>query len=230
MKTQLHRVILALVAAVSLAACDASVNEPVVVEDGTKDAAGRSTVNGSIRVGDDVTVTSGSFRSVNGSARIGSRSVVPSVTLVNGPITVGDESETGSLATVNGDIQVGSGTRVNDGIESVNGAVSLLAGAAVDGGIMTVNGRITLDGATVTGDVENVNGGMTLSGAAIINGNLAVRRPRGVNTEDQVPVIAIGPEATITGSLTFERKVDLQLSRSAKVGEIIGATPEYIDE
>ena len=230
MKTQLHRVFLALVAAVSLAACDASVNEPVVVEDGTEDAAGRSTVNGSIRVGDDATVTSGSFRSVNGSARIGSRSVVPSVTLVNGQITVGDDSETGSLATVNGDIQVGSGTRVNEGIESVNGAVSLLEGATVNGGISTVNGRVTLDGATVNGDVENVNGGMTLTGAAVINGNLAVRRPRGVDVQDQVPVVAIGPEATITGSLTFEREVDLQLSRSAKVGEIIGATPEYVDE
>lgn len=230
MKTQLYWVILALVAAVSLAACDASVNEPVVIEDGTKDATGRSTVNGSIRVGNDVEVTSGSFRSVNGSARIGSRSTVPSVTLVNGPITVGDDSETGSLATVNGDIQVGGNTSVNDGIESVNGAVSLLEGATVHGDITTVNGRITLDGATVNGNVENVNGGMTLSGVAVINGNLAVRQSRGVDATDQVPVVAIGPEATITGSLTFEREVVLKLSRSATIGEIIGATPEFIDE
>ena len=189
MKTQLHRLCLALAAATFLAACDASINAPVEVEDGTKEASGRSTVNGSIHVGDDVTVTSGAFRSVNGSARIGSRSFVPS-----------------------------------------NGAVSLAPGAEVARSIRTVNGRITLDGATVHGDVENVNGGMSLTGQTLVNGDLAVRRPRGVDTSDTVPVIVIGPEVKIVGSLTFEREVKLQIHRGAETGEIVGATPEYIDE
>ena len=143
MKTQLQRLCLALAAAAFLAGCDASINAPVEIEDGTKEASGRSTVNGSIHVGDDVTVTSGAFRSVNGSARIGSRSFVPSVTLVNG--------------------------------------------------------------------------------------DLAVRRPRGVDTSDTVPVIVIGPEVKVVGSLTFEREVKLQIHRGAETGEIVGATPEYID-
>lgn len=230
MKTQLRKAGFAFAAALFLVGCNASINEPVDIPDGTKEAAGRSTVNGSIRVGDDVTVTTGSFRSVNGSARIGSRTTVPSVSLVNGPITVGEESVTGPLETVNGSISVGANTRVRDRAESVNGAISLLPGAQVEGNVRAVNGRITLDGATVNGDVENVNGGMSLTGPAVINGNLAVRRPKGVDVSDTVPVIAIGPEARITGSLTFEREVDLQLHRSAEVGEIVGATPEYIDE
>jgi DUF4097 and DUF4098 domain-containing protein YvlB len=230
MKTQLHRVLLAFAAAAFLAGCDASINAPVEIEDGTKDASGRSTVNGSIRVGDDVTVTSGAFRSVNGSARIGSRSTVPSVTLVNGAITVGTKSTTGELETVNGDITVGDGTRVDASIESVNGAVTLATGAEVAKSIHTVNGRITLDGATVHGDLENVNGGMSLNGPSLVNGNLAVRRPKGVDTSDTVPIIVIGAEARVVGSLTFEREVKLQIHRGAQVGEIIGATPEYVDE
>ena len=230
MKTQLHRVCLAFAAAMVLAGCDASINAPVEIEDGTKEASGRSTVNGSIHVGDDVTVTSGAFRSVNGSARIGSRSFVPSVTLVNGAITVGTDSSTGTLETVNGEITIGDGTRVNESIESVNGKVSLAPGAEVARSIRTVNGRITLDGATVHGDVENVNGGMSLTGQTLVNGDLAVRRPRGVDTSDTVPVILIGPEVKILGSLTFEREVKLQIHRGAETGEIIGATPEFIDE
>ena len=50
------------------------------------------------------------------SARIGSRSIVPSVTLVNGAITVGTDSSTGTLETVNGDITVGIGSHVRGGI------------------------------------------------------------------------------------------------------------------
>ena len=230
MKTQLWRVGSVAVLALALAACDASVNRSIDIPDGTKDAAGASTVNGSIRVGDDVTVTSGVFRSVNGSARIGSRSTVPEVTLVNGPIAVGDDSRTGPLRTVNGDVTVGASTQVNDGIECVNGAVSLAQGATVEGGVTTVNGRITLDGATVNGNIENVQGGMTLTGQAVVNGDLTVHKPSGMSTTDTVPVIAIGPEARVTGTLTFEREVSLQLHRSAQVGEIIGATPEFVDE
>lgn len=230
MKTQLRQAALAALTALALVACDASVNQPVEIADGTKDATGKSTVNGAIRVGDDVTVTSGTFRSVNGSASIGSRSVVPSVTLVNGPITVGSDSRTGELRTVNGGIHVGTATQVATGIESVNGAVTLDEGAVVDGGVTTVNGRITLEGATVKGDIENVNGGMSLTGKAVVDGDLTVRRPSGMNDRDTVPVIAIGPEARVTGTLTFEREVDLQLHRGAEIGEVVGATPEYIDE
>lgn len=230
MKTQLRQLATLGLVALALAACDASVNRSIDVPDGTQDAEGKSTVNGAIRVGDDVTVTSGSFRSVNGSARIGSRSTVPSVTLVNGPISVGDDSRTGPLRTVNGDVAVGEGTQVDEGIESVNGDVTLGAGAAVEGSVTTVNGRITLDGATVNGDLENVQGGMTLTGQAVVNGDLTVRRPKGMQVNDSVPVIAIGAEARVTGTLTFEREVKLQIHRGAQVGEIVGATPEYVDE
>lgn len=229
MKTQLQTVLVALVAGLALAACNASVNEPVEIADGTQDATATSTVNGSIRVGDDVTVTEGTFRSVNGSARIGARSQVPSVTLVNGPITVGADSRTGSLATVNGDISVGENTVVGDDIESVNGAVALAQGARVDGNVTTVNGRIELDGATVVGNLENVNGGMSLSGTAVVDGDLRVLEPRGVSTSDTVPVVTIGAEARVTGTLTFEREVELRLHRDAEVGEIVGATPEFSD-
>lgn len=42
---------------------------------------------------------------------------------------------------------------------------------------------------------------------------------------DHVPRIVIGPGATVSGTLRFERPVKLYLSDSADVGTIVGTTP-----
>lgn len=216
--------------AIGLGACNGSVNTPIDIADGTKDATATETVNGRIRIGNDVTVTSGSFRSVNGAATVGARSTVPAITLVNGAIQVGEDSRTGELTTVNGSVIVGANTRVRDGIDVVNGAISLAEGVQVDGETSAVNGRITLDSATVNGNIENVNGGVHLLGASAVNGDLSIRRSRGVSVQDRPPEILIEGGARVTGRLLFEKEVVLRIHRDAEVGEIVGATPEYFGD
>lgn len=218
-----------MVAAALLAACG-SVNEPVIVADGTKNAEVRKTVNGRIEVGDDVTVTSGAFRSVNGSARIGSRSVVPDVTLVNGSLTVGDDTRTGDLGTVNGSISLGERTTVSGDAATVNGSIGIAAGSVVSGSVSAVNGKITLDGVTVEGDVENVNQGMELTGATHVKGGLTVSEAGNMNFPKRPPVVTIGAGVRIDGDLVFKREVELRLHRDAEVGEIVGAEPVWIED
>ncbi len=228
----MNRSVTAMVAvmAIALGACNGSVNAPIDIADGTKDAKATEAVNGRIRVGDDVTVTSGSFRLVNGPATVGARSTVPSITLVNGTIRVGEDSRTGELTTVNGSVIVAANTRVRDGIGIVNGAITLAEGVEVDGETSAVNGRITLDGATVNGNIENVNGGVHLLGASVVNGDLLIRRPRGVDIQTRPTEVLIEGGARVTGRLVFEREVVLRIHRDAQVGEIIGATPEYFGD
>ena len=228
----MNRSVTAMVAAmaIGLGACSGSVNAPIDIADGTKDATATETVNGAIRVGDDVTVTSGSFRSVNGAATVGARSAVPSITLVNGTIRVGEDSRTGELTTVNGSVVVAANTRVRGGIGIVNGAITLAEGVEVDGETSAVNGRITLDGATVNGNIENVNGGVHMLGASVVNGDLSIRRPRGVSLQVRPSEVLIEGGARVTGRLLFEKEVVLRIHRDAQVGEIVGATPEYFGD
>lgn len=216
--------------AFALTACIEGVFEPIEIADGTKGASAAQTVNGSIRVGNDVTVTSGTFRTVNGSATVGNGSEVPGIATVNGSIRIGMDSRTGPLATVNGGITVGEGSVVAGAVESVNGPVVLADGARVEGSVAAVNGPLRLDSAHVTGAVENFHGGMELTGMTVIEGNLRVVRSQGINISmDDTPEIVIGPEVTIMGRLIFEREVRLIIHRGAQVGEIEGATPEWVD-
>lgn len=216
--------------AFALTACIEGVFDPIEIADGTKGATASQTVNGSIRVGNDVTVTSGTFRTVNGSATVGNGSVVPGIATVNGSIRIGEGSTTGALATVNGGVTLGAGSVVEGSIESVNGAIAVEAGGRVEGSVVAVNGQLRLHSAQITGNAENHNGGMHLSGMTVVEGNLRVVRSQGINiTMEEIPRVEIGPEVTVMGRLTFERNVQLIIHRGATVGEIEGATPEWVE-
>ncbi len=218
------------VAALFVAGCDGSVFGSVVIPDGTQNATASQTVNGSISVGNDVTVTSGTFRTVNGAAVVGQRSTVPGISVVNGAIRIGEDSRTGELETVNGGIVLSERAQSSSNLQTVNGEIRVATGAAIAGNVRAVNGRITLDGVAVGGDIENVNGGITLSGATVVEGDLIVRRTQGLSLDtSDPPVVVIGAEVQIKGRLTFERTVDLQIHRGAQVGEITGATPTWIE-
>ncbi|MCA1798950.1 MAG: hypothetical protein LC632_05680 [Xanthomonadaceae bacterium] len=216
--------------ALVLAGCNGSINSPVVIEDGTRDATASQTVNGRIRVGDDVTVTSGSFRSVNGSATVGARSVVPSISVVNGSIRIGEETRTGELSTVNGSVILASRVHVGADINTVNGAVTVAEGGEIAGLVSAVNGRITVQDAVVHGGIQNVNGGIRLLGATLVHGDVVVRRPRGVSLREERPEVLIERGVRVEGRLEFERPVKLRIHREAQVGEIIGAEPEYFGD
>jgi len=220
----------AVLAAVLLTGCDGSVFGSVVIADGTQNAEASQTVNGSISVGNDVTVTSGTFRTVNGSAVVGQRSTVPGISVVNGAIRIGEDSRTGELETVNGAIVLSERVQASSNVQTVNGEVRASTGADIQGSVRAVNGRIALDGVAVRGNIENVNGGVVLSGATVVEGDLIVRRTQGLSLDtSDPPRVVIGAEVQIKGRLNFERAVDLQIHRGAQVGEITGASPTWIE-
>lgn len=220
----------AALAAPFLAGCDGSVFGSVVIADGTQNAEASQTVNGSISVGNDVTVTSGTFRTVNGAAVVGQRSTVPGISVVNGAIRIGEDSRTGELETVNGAIVLSERAQSSSNVQTVNGEVRAAPGAGIAGSVRAVNGRITLNGVAVAGNIENVNGGIVLSGVTVVEGDLIVRKTQGLSLDtSDPPSVVIGPEVQVKGRLTFERPVDLQIHRGAQVGEITGATPTWIE-
>jgi DUF4097 and DUF4098 domain-containing protein YvlB len=184
-----------------------------------------SSVNGSIRVEDGVTAQD--VETVNGSIHIGERSRVQSIETVNGGISVGDGTHAQSVESVNGTIKLGRQVQVAGDMTTVNGSTSLSQGAEVRGNVETVNGRIELDAARVGGRLQTKNGDVTVGANSHVSGGLVVEKAnRGwFNSNKRNPRIVIGPNATVEGTLRFEREVDLYVSNTAKIGKIEGATP-----
>ena len=179
---------------------------PAVVEAGNS----HSTVNKSIRIGDNT--TAGEVDSVNGSIRIGANSVVESV------------------ESVNGSIKLANNVRVDKDIEAVNGGISLESGCEVGGDIETVNGSIHVQKTLVSGNVETINGRIRILDGSEIVGNVKVERPHGWNwNKRRKPVqVEIGKDVVVHGDLIFEHAVELELHESARVGEIIGDEVEMV--
>jgi DUF4097 and DUF4098 domain-containing protein YvlB len=187
------------------------------------DADSASRVNGSIHVPDGAQRSD--LSTVNGSIHVGDAATVAAAHTVNGAIILGARSNAASLHTVNGSITVDRGAHVSATVTSVNGALTLHNDAHVAGGVTNVNGVIELTAARVGGGLETVNGDVTLSGGSHVDGGLLVKKPSGAhNFENHVPRIVIGPGATVTGSLRFEREVKLYVSDRATIGAVTGAT------
>ena len=168
------------------------------------DSGSHSTVNKSIRIGDNT--TTGDVDSVNGSIRIGANSFVTSVDSVNGSIKLGND------------------VTVDKGIDAVNGAITLEPGCEVGGNVETVNGGIRMENVRVAGDVESFNGQIRILQNSEVSGNVVVRKSKGWNSNKQrKPVrVEIGENVVIHGDLIFEHAVELNLHGTARVGEIIG--------
>jgi DUF4097 and DUF4098 domain-containing protein YvlB len=183
-------------------------------------------VNGSIQV--DAGSPLHDASTVNGSIRLADGARVADASTVNGSITLGDHASAKSADTVNGSIRLDNGAQIAKGIESVNGALTLAPGADVAGHVSNVNGHIVVNGAHVGGGIETVGGDMDITGNARVDGGILVHKPDTgwfhFGTE-HVPVVTIGPGATVNGTLKFEREVKLYVSDRAHVGQIVGATP-----
>lgn len=201
----------------------ASVNESISIDDG-EHSDGAGSVNGSITVGDNATVT-GRLRTVNGKIRIGSGSVVEDAQTVNGRIILGDNVSASSLETVNGSIDIPEGVGIDGGVSAVNGSITLGTGSRVGRDVSNVNGKIELTGSEVGRDLRTVAGDVELSDAAAILGDLVVEKPRDsgwFNWSQRSPRIVIGPGCRVDGSIRLEREVKLFISESASVGGVEG--------
>jgi len=184
-----------------------------------------SKVNGSIRIDDSE--RAGDLETVNGSIHVGNNARVGGVETVNGGITVGMQTQAGGLETVNGSIRVESGTQVNGGVSTVNGSVFVDRGGRVRGGVETVNGAIGLVQTDVGGGIDTVNGNVTVGIGSHVHGGLHYGKPSvqwiSFNKRPD-PRVVIGPNAIVDGRLVFERKVELYVHDSARIGAVTGAT------
>lgn len=201
----------------------ASVNKSIKVAAGGE-SSGESSVNGSITVGEGAVVT-GSLGTVNGAIRVGDNVQVEEVETVNGSLTIGSGIKSGELSTVNGAIEVGADTKVDGAIEAVNGRISLQTGSSVSGYVENVNGTISLVGSEIGGNLSTVNGDIDLSDASVIKGDIIVEKPGGWSVgwnKSRTPEITIGPGSRVDGKIRLEREVKLFISDTAKVGGVEG--------
>lgn len=164
---------------------------------------------------------------VNGAVDVAAEAVVKEAGTINGAITLGDRAMADSASTVNGAIKVGAGARVGGDVSTVNGAITLQKGADVKGRLENVNGHITLDAAHVGGGIETMQGDVTVGAGSQVGGGVTVKKSKGISLSfsDKVPVIVVGPGASVRGPLRFEREVKLYVSDRATIGVVTGATP-----
>jgi len=212
-----------LVLLMAVPAMAASINKSVKIGAG-EEAGGASSVNGSISVGDNATVT-GNLKTVNGSIRVDAGATIEKASTVNGGLRLSDDVKAESLSTVNGSINVGENGAIDGEISAVNGRISVATGSTVSEGVGNVNGQIELAGAEVGGDLTTVNGDIELSEGTVIKGDLVVEEPSGWKwgkDKSRKPRVVIGPGSRVEGTIRLERKVDLFISESAEVGEITG--------
>ena len=183
-----------------------------------------SKLNGSIRVEDGRTV--GDLDTVNGSIQLGDNARAKDIETVNGSIEIGHGASADSAETVNGRIGIGERVRIARNVETVNGRITVSRGSDIAGKLGNVNGTLRLDGAHVGGGIETVSGDIEIGADSRVEGGIRVEKPSGWFSNNTPPRIVIGPRAVVQGKLDFRRDVELHVSDSATVGEIVGATPK----
>jgi cytoskeletal protein CcmA (bactofilin family) len=212
-----------LVLLMSVPALGASINKSVKIGAG-EESGGATSVNGSISVGQDATVT-GNLKTVNGTIRIDAGAAVQKASTVNGALKLGDNGKAEALSTVNGGIRVGEKATVDGDIEAVNGRITIEKGARVVDSVGNVNGEIDLSGAEIGGDLSTVNGDIDLEDSSVVKGDIIVEEPGGWGSQKDKslnPRVVIGPGSRVEGTIVLERKVELYISETAEVGGVSG--------
>ena len=182
-------------------------------------------VNGGITVREGAQVQRA--ETVNGGIRIATRARLGSAETVNGGITLGDVASAKSLEAVNGGISLGAGSLVEGDVETVNGGIKAGKGARVRGNVSTVNGALTFTDGEIGGRLTTTNGDITINGTSV--GSILVEKPSMgwlSNDRPRLPRIVIGPNSVVTGTLVFEREVELFVHSTAKIGAVTGATAQ----
>lgn len=182
-------------------------------------------VNGSVRV--EAGQQAGDASTVNGAVRVEDGATVRKASTVNGAVELGEKAHASEIGTVNGAVTLGAGSQVSGEVEAVNGSIRLARGAEVGGRASNVNGAITLDAAHVAGGLGTVSGDITIGADSRVEGGIVVEKPGGWFHfgQQRPPHVVIGPHAVVQGTLDFRREVVLQVSDSAQIGPVKGATP-----
>lgn len=198
-----------------------SLNKSIKIAAGNN-AGAQSSVNGSITVGAGA-VIDGSLETVNGSIRVDENVTLGDAETVNGTIRIGSGSSVGDVSSVNGAIMLGENVTVGGEIDVVNGKIVLQRGTRVTDGVSNVNGDIELKSAEVGGNLTTVTGDVSLYEGSILRGDLVVKKPGGwFDHAKRKPRIVIGPNSTVQGHIVLDREVELFISESAQVGGVSG--------
>jgi hypothetical protein len=214
-KTDMRRTLLAIALPAALCLATAQAHE----SDGNNDI---SKVNGGITA--EAGEHYGDLETVNGGISVRDRATADDVSTVNGGITMEDDVQVHSVETVNGGIRVGERARIDQGVETVNGGITVDFNSRIGSDVTTVNGGITVKQTEVGGQVHTVGGDITIGAKSVVRGGIWVEKPHGISFGHQrTPRIVIGPNATVRGTLRFDREVELFVHPSAKVGTITGA-------
>ena len=183
-------------------------------------------VNGAVRV--DAGQHAGNVSTVNGAVHIGDNAVVQKASTVNGSVELGDHAQATAVDTVNGAVTLGAGGRITGGVDVTNGGIHLGKQADVAGKVASVNGSINLDNAHIGGGIKTVSGDIIVGPNSRVEGGILVDKPGGWfnwNSNSRLPHVVIGPHAVVQRTLEFRRDVVLQVSDTAQIGPVKGATP-----
>lgn len=180
-------------------------------------------VNGTVRVENGQ--SAGDVSTVNGAVRIGDNATVEKAATVNGSVELGDRAQAKEISTVNGSATLGQSSRVSGSVETTNGSIHLTKGADVAGKVGNINGGIKLEAAHVARGISTVSGDIYVGNNSRVEGGILVDKPGGWFSSNRRPVrVVIGPHAVVDGTLEFRRPVILQVSDSATIGPVKGAT------
>lgn len=200
----------------------ASVNKSISIADG-ETADGASSVNGSVTVGDNATITD-TLSTVNGRITIGDGSEVQDARTVNGALRVGSKVTAEELETVNGSIRIDSESRIDGNVSAVNGSIEVDRGGRIGRDLSNVNGDIDVEASEIGGSLSTVSGDVELADGAVIKGDLVVEKPNNSwgNKDTRVPTVIVGPNCRVEGVIRLEREVKLYIAESASVGGVEG--------
>ena len=197
-----------------------NMNKSIKVDAGSN-SGGQSSVNGSIYVGAG-SVIDGSLETVNGSIRVEEDVTLKDAETVNGTIRIASGSSAMDVSSVNGSIRLGENVSVTGEIEVVNGTISVAAGSKVADDVSNVNGQISLSGAEVGGNLSTVNGDVLLDAGSTLRGDLIVEKPGGWHIGKRKPKVTIGQNSRVVGNIVLKREVELYISDSAEIGGVSG--------
>ena len=137
-----------------------------------------STVNGSISVGSDA-IVNGSLQTVNGTIRIGDNVTLQEASTVNGAVRMGNGVTADEVSSVNGTIRIGERASIADSISVVNGRIQIGTGSTVGGDVSNVNGDMLIEGTEIGGDLSTVSGDVTITDNSVLRGDLLIEKPGG---------------------------------------------------
>ena len=179
-----------------------------------------SSVNKSLTIGEGKTV--GDVSAVNGRLRIENNVSADDISSVNGRLSIGDNVSAADVSTVNGKLSAGKNLVATGDVSSVNGGIYLEQGSRVENDVTTVNGTIELDSVEVQRNIETVNGTISLMGTTSIKGDIVYRWNKSNSKyKGRNPVLEIGEDATVNGSIILERPVDLEFANDGLNEKVI---------